>query len=104
MRALSETSFHALWISTGVRAGEYDYSFGGDTIPKQIRESTNNCPANVAMHKLIDERRPGESIDYPRDFRTELSAQSGLLCFVPDLRLSNIQLRRDVLGLRNSTG
>ena len=50
------------------RAGENDDHLGGDTIPNQIRESTNDCSANVAMHNLINKRCLGESVDYPRDF------------------------------------
>jgi hypothetical protein len=65
MRGLSETSFHVLWISTGVRGGENDYRLGGDTIPNQVRESRNHCSPNVAMHSLINKRGSSESVDYP---------------------------------------
>src|SRR5882672_1193566 len=89
----SEVSFHSLWISTGVRAGENDYRLGGDTIPNQIRESTNDCSANVAMDKLINKRGCFEST-ITRE-TSERNAAPSPICsgFVPDLRLGDIQLR-----------
>gem|GEM_PF-3660773 len=43
------------------------------------------------MHKLINKRCRRQSIYYSRDFGAELTAQSRLLRFVPDLGLSNVQ-------------
>jgi hypothetical protein len=85
-------SFHGLWISTGVGAGENDYRLGYDTIPNQIRESANDCSAYIAMNKLINERCFGETINDARYLKTEIRAEAGLLRFVPDLRLGDVQL------------
>jgi len=64
---LSETGYHALWIPTNVGACENDYRLGGDTIPNQIREPTNDCSANVAMHNLINKGQPRQLFDYSGD-------------------------------------
>ena len=72
-------------------------------MPNEIRESTNDCSANVAMHNLINKRCRGQSIYYSRDFCPELTAQSRLLSFVPGPQQCPVLLR-DVLELRKSTG
>ena len=67
MTGLSETSFHQFRISTTVGAGENDDHLGANTIPNEIRESTNDCSANVAMHNLINERSLGQSVKDSRN-------------------------------------
>ena len=59
-----ETPSNVFRISTGVRASENNYHLAVEPIPNQIRESMNDCSANVAMHNLINKRCGAESIDY----------------------------------------
>jgi len=58
-----ETISHTLRIATRASAGENHDRLADDTIPNEIRESTNDRAANVAMYDLINERCFGKSIN-----------------------------------------
>jgi hypothetical protein len=93
-------------ILSAVCAGEHRHYFAKNSIPDEIREAMNNCPRNVSMRHLVNERSFSESVNDPSNFGTKLGAEAASVRLVPQLRYSNVKFcgatDLDVEGQRSS--
>jgi len=79
-------------VLSSVGAGKHRHNFANYSIPDEIWETTDHCPANISIHSLVNEWSLSKSVKDLPNFGKELGAETTSLRLVPELRLSNVKL------------
>ena len=64
-----------------------------NSIPDEIRKTTNHGPSNISIDSSVNERIVSKSGNDLRDFELEFGAKTAPLSLVPQLRRRNVMLR-----------